>query len=116
MFNTLLFIHLVIAILLIVVILLQRTSADGLSGIGGGNNMGLVSGRSAANFMTKTTVILATLFFINSLVLANLSSKSSTGITKKMEAEMLLDKTSSAEKDKTASPETKEETSLPLAK
>ena len=73
MFNTLLFIHLVIAILLIVVILLQRTSADGLSGIGGSGNMGLVSGRSVANFMTKTTIVLATVFFCNAIILANLS-------------------------------------------
>ena len=74
MLNILLFIHIVISLLLIVVILLQRTGADGLSGISG-NNMGIVTGRAAANFLTKTTVVLATLFILNSIVLANLSSK-----------------------------------------
>ena len=74
MINTLLFVHLVIAILLIMVVLLQKTSTDGLSGIGGGNNMGIVSRRSAANFMTRSTIILATIFFANCLLIGNLSS------------------------------------------
>ncbi|MGI4775922.1 MAG: preprotein translocase subunit SecG, partial [Janthinobacterium lividum] len=39
--NILLFIHVVIACLLIVVILLQKTGTDSLSGIGGGS-MGVV--------------------------------------------------------------------------
>ncbi|NRB11059.1 MAG: preprotein translocase subunit SecG [Rickettsiaceae bacterium] len=85
MINTLLFIHLIIAILLIVVILLQKTSTDGLSGIGGCGNMGLVSGRSAANFLTKTTIVLAAVFFANALLLANLSSKQHDDIAKKLE-------------------------------
>ena len=86
MMNTLLFIHLTLAILLIAVILLQKTSADGLSGIGGGGgNMGIISGRSAANFFTKTTVILATAFFINAIILANLSSKKHIDISQKIE-------------------------------
>ena len=87
MINTLLFVHLIIAILLVIVILLQKTSTDGLSGIGGGgNNMGLMSGRSAANFLTRTTVTLAVIFFCNALILANLSSKSHSNLTSKMES------------------------------
>ena len=86
MLNTLLFVHLVIAILLIISILLQKTSTDGLSGIGGGNNMGLMSGKSAANFLTKTTVILGIVFFINAIILANLSSNSHKGIINKIES------------------------------
>ena len=86
MINTLLFIHLIIAILLVIVILLQKTSTDGLSGIGGGgNNMGLVSGRSAANFLTRTTVILAIIFFCNAIVLANISSKPKSSVSNKIE-------------------------------
>ena len=86
MINTLLFIHLIIAILLVIVILLQKTSTDGLSGIGGGGgNMGLVSGRSAANFLTRTTIVLAIIFFCNALVLANLSSQPRSNLTSKME-------------------------------
>jgi preprotein translocase subunit SecG len=87
MINTLLFIHLIIAILLVIVILLQKTSTDGLSGIGGGGggNIGLVSGRSVANFLTRTTAILAIIFFCNALVLANLSSQPRGNLTNKLE-------------------------------
>ncbi len=88
MFDTLLFVHLVVAVLLIAVILLQKTSSDGLSGIGGGSsggNMGLVSGRTAANFLSKTTIILAVAFFINVLLLANLSTKKHGNIVGKLE-------------------------------
>lgn len=85
MLNTLLFIHLIIALLLIIVILLQKTSTDGLSGIGGGGNMGLMSGVSAASFLMKTTIVLGACFFINALVLANLSSRSQVSIVEKMQ-------------------------------
>lgn len=79
MINILLFVHIIISLLLIAVILLQRTSSDGLSGIGGSSNMGIVAGRTAANFLTKTTILLAAFFIINSIVLANLSSKKNVG-------------------------------------
>jgi preprotein translocase subunit SecG len=86
MLNTLLFIHLVVALLLVVVVLLQKTSTDGLSGIGGGgNNMGLMSGRSTANFLTKTTIILGAAFFANAILLANLSSQSGKSTSSKIE-------------------------------
>lgn len=86
MLNTLLFVHLVIALLLVVVILLQKTSTDGLSGIGGGgNNMGIMSGRSAASFLTKTTIILATVFFVNAIILANLSTQKHNDFATKLE-------------------------------
>lgn len=77
MLEILLIIQIVVSVLLITVILLQRTSSDGLSGLASGNNMGVVSARTAANFMTRTTMILAIIFVINSLVLANLSTKKS---------------------------------------
>ncbi len=100
MFNTLLFIHLVVSILLIIIILLQKTSTDGLSGIGGGgNNMGLVSGRTAANFMTKTTIFLAVIFFVNALVLANISNNSQSNIVKKLENKATTTKSKNAEFD-----------------
>ncbi|XVN42731.1 MAG: preprotein translocase subunit SecG [Candidatus Rickettsia vulgarisii] len=84
MMNILLFVHIVIAILLIVVILMQKTGSDGLSGIGG-NNMGVVTGRTVANFLTKTTVVLAACFIVNAIVLANLSSKKDSGIVENLD-------------------------------
>ncbi|MGV2433027.1 MAG UNVERIFIED_CONTAM: preprotein translocase subunit SecG [Rickettsiaceae bacterium] len=76
MLDILLVMHIVISVLLIIVILLQKNSSDGLAGLGGGgSNMGLVNARTAANFFTRVTVFLATLFMLNSLVLANLSNR-----------------------------------------
>jgi preprotein translocase subunit SecG len=68
--NILLFIHFVIAIFLVASILLQKTSVDGVSTLSG-NNMSLVSTKSVNTFLTRTTITLAVLFFINSIILAN---------------------------------------------
>jgi preprotein translocase subunit SecG len=77
MIKILLFVHLVVALLLVGVILLQKTSADGLTGIssGSGNNLGIVNIRSSANFMSKLTMVLAAMFFMNALIIGNLSTK-----------------------------------------
>lgn len=89
--NTLLFIHLTVAALLIVTILLQKTGTDGLSGIGGGSNMGVVSSRSAAGFLTKTTVILAIIFFVNAIAIANLSSQKRNDVVDQVEQQAPID-------------------------
>lgn len=68
MITVLLVIHILIAVSLIGIVLLQR-SEGGALGIGGGQG-GLVSGRSAANLLTRTTTILATAFFVSSVTLA----------------------------------------------
>ncbi|NDF13159.1 MAG: preprotein translocase subunit SecG [Proteobacteria bacterium] len=77
--HILLIIHVFIALSLIVSILIQRTSSDGMSGMGGGqsNPSGLLSGRASANLLTRTTAILAALFIINSLVLSVMASRGS---------------------------------------
>ena len=58
---------------MIVLILLQR-SEGGALGMGGGGG-GFVSGRAAANFLTKVTAALAAIFFITSLSLGVLSHR-----------------------------------------
>lgn len=68
-FPIILVIHLLLAIALVGVILLQR-SEGGALGIGGGGGGGLMSGRAAGNLLTRTTAILATAFFVTSLALA----------------------------------------------
>ncbi|WP_019643685.1 preprotein translocase subunit SecG [Novispirillum itersonii] len=78
MITVVLVIHLLIALALVGVILLQR-SEGGALGIGGGGGGGLVSGRAAGNILTRTTAILATAFFITSLVLAILANNSGSG-------------------------------------
>ncbi|WP_321391099.1 preprotein translocase subunit SecG [Emcibacter sp.] len=66
--EVILVIHLMLALALVVVILLQQ-SEGGALGIGGGPT-GLISSRGAANLLSRTTAILATGFFVTSLVLA----------------------------------------------
>ena len=57
-------IHLMVVIALVGVVLVQRSEGGGL-GIGGGS--GFMSARGAANALTRTTAILATIFFATSL-------------------------------------------------
>ncbi len=74
MTTVLLLIHVMVAIALVGVILLQR-SEGGALGIGGGG--GFMTGRSAGNALTKTTAILAACFFATSLGLSILASQHS---------------------------------------
>jgi len=72
MSTVLLLIHVMVAVALVGVILLQR-SEGGALGIGGGG--GFMTGRSAGNALTKTTAILAACFFATSLGLSILASQ-----------------------------------------
>lgn len=72
MANVLLVAYLLIVLALIVVILMQR-SEGGALGIGGGGGGGLTTARGSANLMTRTTAILATLFFASAIGLTILS-------------------------------------------
>ena len=69
--SVLLVIHLLVAILLVTLILMQRNSGNALSGLGGGNGAdSFLSARGKGNLLTRTTAILATIFFITSMALA----------------------------------------------
>lgn len=63
-------IHLMVVVALVGVILLQRSEGGGL-GIGGGS--GFMTARGAANALTRTTSILAAIFFATSLILTLLA-------------------------------------------
>jgi preprotein translocase subunit SecG len=76
MSTVLLIVHLVIALSLVGVILLQR-SEGGALGIGGGGFGGLMTGRSSANLLTRTTAFLAAGFIATSLLLAIIASHQS---------------------------------------
>lgn len=62
--TVLIVIHLMIVLALVGVVLIQRSEGGGL-GIGGGS--GFMSARGTANALTRTTGILAALFFLTSL-------------------------------------------------
>jgi len=77
MFEIILTVHVLLAIGLIGVILVQR-SEGGALGIGGGGGAGggmggFMTGRGTANLLTRTTAILAAAFICTSLALAVLS-------------------------------------------
>lgn len=65
----------IVAFLLIVVILMQKSEGGGL-GVGG-SPAGLMSARGAADFLTRTTTILAATFVTLSIVLAALAAGTS---------------------------------------
>ncbi len=73
--TTLLALHLVIVIALVIFILLQPSEGGGL-GMGGGGMDSFMSGHAKANFFTRTTAILATCFFLTTLVIGILTSQS----------------------------------------
>jgi preprotein translocase subunit SecG len=67
MFTFLLVVHVIIAVVLVGVILMQRSEGGGLTG---GSPAGLMSARGAGDFLTRATTILATLFILLSIALA----------------------------------------------
>ena len=71
MLNVILIVHLLIALFLIAVVLLQR-SEGGALGIGGGGG-GLVSARGAATALSKVTWALAIAFICTSIILTILA-------------------------------------------
>ncbi|MGE3876382.1 MAG: preprotein translocase subunit SecG [Parvibaculaceae bacterium] len=76
--TVLLVIHLIIAIALIGVVLLQR-SEGGALGIGGGGSGSLFSARGVGNTLTRTTAILAVIFFLTSIGLTLLARHTGGG-------------------------------------
>ena len=72
--NTLLIINIILAAVLVILVLLQK-SEGGALGIGVSQDNFMFS-RSAGNFMTKATAVIATLFIICSLSLTILSRES----------------------------------------
>lgn len=72
--NVILVVHLLLALSLIGVVLLQRSEGGGL-GIGGGGGGGAMSGRAAATALGKITWLLAIAFICTSVTLTALSAQ-----------------------------------------
>jgi preprotein translocase subunit SecG len=75
--NVVLTIHLILALCLIGVVLLQRSEGGGL-GMGGGGG-GATSGRGAATALTKLTWVFAIAFIITSISLTLMAAQNATG-------------------------------------
>ncbi len=72
MFTFLLVLQAIIAAALVTVILMQRSEGGGLTG--GGSPAGLMSARGAADFLTRATAVLATVFVLICVALATLAA------------------------------------------
>ena len=85
--NLILILNIILAILLVAVILLQR-SEGGALGLGASQDS-FITSRSAGSFLTKVTAIIATLFIITSISLTIISKEefSSTSVLEKIEEE-----------------------------
>lgn len=79
MYTVLLVIHTIFVLFMIMFVLIQRTDSDGLGGLSGGGGNQFMTGRAKANFMTRTTAILAGLFMTTSLILAVMASHMTSG-------------------------------------
>ena len=71
--NFILILNIILAILLVIVVLLQK-SEGGALGIGASQDS-FISSRSASSILTKATAIIATLFIITSISLTIIAQK-----------------------------------------
>jgi len=75
--SILFIIQIIISVLLVIIILVQRSGEDALSGIGGGaGNKSVITQKAATDIVTKITMILVIVFMINCLFLAVISARS----------------------------------------
>ena len=85
--NIILVLNIILAIILVAIILLQK-SEGGALGLGVSQDS-FISSRSAGSFLTKATAIIATLFIITSISLTIMSKEefSSSSVLEKVETE-----------------------------
>ena len=83
--NFILVLNIILAILLVIVVLLQK-SEGGALGIGASQES-FITSRSASNLLTKATAIIATLFIITSISLTIIAQKeiSTSSVLEKVE-------------------------------
>ena len=70
--TVIILIHLMIVLAMVGLVLIQKSEGGGL-GMGSGGGSGFLSSRGTANVLTRTTAILAALFFATSLFLSILA-------------------------------------------
>ncbi len=69
-------IHLIVALSIIIVVMIQPAESGGF--VGGGNMSGMMSPRRGADVMTRVTTVLACIFFATSLSLGIIASNASS--------------------------------------
>ncbi|MDB2405042.1 preprotein translocase subunit SecG [Alphaproteobacteria bacterium] len=75
--KVILVVHIISAISLVGIILLQKSEGGALSGLGGGDpSAGVFSTKGTANALTRITALLAVIFMVTALLMASISNKS----------------------------------------
>ena len=88
MYHFLIVLHVVVCTFLVLVVLLQAGKGGGMGiAFGGGGSQTVFGGSGAGNIFTKLTAIAATIFILNSLTLAYLSSQSDSTRLQELAAE-----------------------------
>ena len=78
--------HTIIALLIIILVLLQRgKGADAGAAFGAGASGTVFGAQGSANFFSRATAVMATVFFASSLALAYMSSQRSTTVESLLE-------------------------------
>ena len=94
--NLAVVLHVLIAMAIVGLVLLQHgKGADMGSGFGGGASSSLFGATGSANFLSRTTAVLATLFFVSSLGLAYFA------VNKPQEGGSVVDRAAPAAQQKT---------------
>lgn len=73
--TVILIIHIILAVFLVGLVLLQRSEGGALGGLGGGTGASFMTGRAVGNMLTKMTSIVAALFVVTSLTLGILAKQ-----------------------------------------
>jgi len=94
----LLVVHVMLALGIISLVLLQRGAGANAGAVLGGGAGSVFGASGSSNFLSKTTAILATAFFINSLVLAYMASHREAPVT-------VIDEIEQAQQVETMAPE-----------
>ena len=95
MITVILIIHIILAIGIICLVLMQKSEGGGL-GIGGSQSGGFMTARGTANALTKLTAFFGAMFFLTSIVLAILAGGSGkSSITEEIKPIEIEEKTRS---------------------
>ncbi len=75
MYTIILVFHIILAVFLVGLVLLQRPEGGALGILGSGTGSNFMTGRSIGNILTKMTAVVAGLFVVTSLTLAILAKQ-----------------------------------------
>lgn len=103
MFSILLVLLVIVAVLMTGLILLQKSEGSGMSGSSAASMFGgVLTGSAAGNFLTKTTAILATVFFVLCALLSLVVAK--TNVSQQHQSGLRQELASTEQKAETSAP------------